>query len=238
MKHNLNLEEIKQKICIKLEPSGWAKILKPYIFSGDFDKAILTLAELSESGKRFTPPLKDIFRAFEECPYKDLSIVIVGQDPYPGLEIADGIAFSCSKTMQLQPSLRYILDEINRSVYRGHGESTNVNLVRWSNQGILMLNTALTTEVNNIGQHYDIWKSFTAYLFDYLSTNDTGLIYIFMGKKAQEWSEYINDNLNYKFNVTHPASAAYSKLKAWDSKEVFIKARDIVKENYNKQIIW
>lgn len=237
MKQKLDIEEIKEKLYEKLEPSGWGRVLKSFIYSADFDNIITQLARLSLDGKRFTPPLKEVFRAFEECPYSKLSIVIVGQDPYPQFGVADGIAFSCSKTDELQPSLKFILEEINRSVYKGHEESKDVNLARWSNQGVLMLNTALTTTIGKIGQHYNIWKPFLAYLFDYLTWNNTGLVYIYLGKQAKEWSDAVNDN-NYKFYLTHPASAAYNNLAAWDSKSVFIEAGDILLKNNNKKMIW
>jgi uracil-DNA glycosylase len=237
MKQKLDLEDIKQKLYEKLEPSGWAVKLRSFIYSSDFDNIITQLARLSLDGKRFTPTLKQMFRAFEECPLNELKVVIIGQDPYPQIGVADGIAFSCSNTMELQPSLEYMLNEINRTVYNGHPGSLDVDLARWSNQGILMLNTALTTTVGKIGQHYPIWKPFLAYLFDYLTWNETGLVYIYMGKQAQEWSDAVNDN-NYKFFVSHPASAAYNKQERWDSENVFVKANEVVEKQFNAKITW
>jgi len=237
MKQKLDLEEIKQKLYDKLEPSGWAVKLRSFIYSSDFDNIITQLARLSLDGKRFTPTLKQMFRAFEECPLNELKVIVIGQDPYPQIGVADGIAFSCSNTMESQPSLEYMLNEINRTVYNGHPGSLDLDLARWSNQGILMLNTALTTTVGKIGQHYPIWKPFLAYLFDYLTWNETGLVYIYMGKQAQEWSDAVNDN-NYKFFVSHPASAAYNKQERWDSENVFVKANEVVEKQFNAKITW
>ena len=227
----MDLEEIKQKMFTKLEPSGWDKVFKSFIFSSDFDDILNQLYTLTKEDKRFTPPLKQVFRAFEECPYDKLQVVIIGQDPYPQLGVADGIAFSCGNTCKLQPSLRFILDEVNRTLYKGHPGSLDVDLKRWANQGVLMLNTALTVEVNKIGSHYDIWRKFTAYLLDWLNTHDTGLVYLYMGKKAEEWSELTNDTTSTKYFVKHPASAAYSGGR-WDSENVFMKIQK------DKQIIW
>ncbi len=227
----MDLEEVKQKMFAKLEPSGWDKIFKSFIFSSDFNDILTKLYTQSQDGKRFTPPLKQVFRAFEECPYDKLQVVIIGQDPYPQLDVADGISFSCGNTRKLQPSLRYILEEVNRTIYNDHPGSIDPDLTRWANQGVLMLNTALTVEVGKIGSHYDIWKSFTAYLLDWLNTHDSGLVYLYMGKKAQEWSDLTDDNLNTKYFVKHPASAAYNGGK-WDSEAVFMK---IIKD---KQINW
>lgn len=233
----MDLEEIKQKMFTKLEPSGWDKVFKSFIFSSDFDEILTQLYTLSKEDKRFTPPLKQVFRAFEECPYDKLQIVIIGQDPYPGLGQADGISFSCSNTGKLQPSLRFILDEVNRTVYNGHSVSTDTDLSRWSKQGILMLNTALTVEVGKIGSHYDIWKPFTAYLLDCLNNYNPGLVYVYMGKKAEEWSDLTNSVNNYKFTVKHPASAAYNGSK-WNSDDVFLKIQSIVGNNSGIILKW
>ncbi len=112
MKTESEIDEIKQKLFDKLEPNGWGRVFKSFIFSSEFTEILSKLYQLSIADKRFTPTLKQLFRAFEECPYDKLQIVIVGQDPYPTFGVADGIAFSCGNTKQLQPSLRFILDEV------------------------------------------------------------------------------------------------------------------------------
>lgn len=237
---NINIAEIKQKMFDKLEGSGWQPAFKHYIFSTEFVNTILQLHKDSTEGKRFTPPLKNVFKAFEECPFDKLRVVIVGQDPYPQLGVADGIAFSCSNNDKPQPSLRYIFDELKREfpMYRTNDLLYDpLDLKRWSNQGILMLNTALTCQIGKIGSHYDIWKTFTAHLLTYLNDNNTGIIYVFMGKKAEEWSDLIDEKFNYKFNVPHPASAAYKGGK-WDSKHVFREVNKILYDNTKQQIIW
>jgi uracil-DNA glycosylase len=236
MKTETEINEIKQKMFAKLESSGWDKVFKSFIFSSEFTDILSKLYELSIADKRFSPTLKQVFRAFEECPYDDLKVVFIGQDPYPQLGVADGISFSCSNTNKLQPSLKFILQEVDRTVYGNHVISEDLDLKRWSNQGILMLNTALTVEVGKIGSHYDIWKNFTAYLLDWLNNYNPGLIYVYMGKKAEEWSVLTGDN-NYKFTVKHPASAAYNGSK-WDSNDIFNKISKLVEENNGQKIIW
>ena len=233
MSNLINLEEYRQKIFEKLEPSGWGRVLKSFIFSTEFNNILLNLYDLSSNGKRFTPTLKNVFRAFEECPYDELKVVIVGQDPYPTLGVADGIAFSCSKSEKEQPSLKFILDEVQK-MYPFYDRP--LDLKKWSNQGILMLNTALTTEVGKIGKHYELWAPFIAYLFDYLKNFHPGLVYVYMGKKSQEWADMCGENCT-KFMVSHPASAAYNGSK-WDSKEVFQKVQKTVKHLYNYSIHW
>lgn len=234
--NTVNLEEIKQKLYEKLKPSGWADKLKTFILSSDFDKILKALLKDAQEGKRFTPQLKQIFRAFEECPYDELKVIIIGQDPYPYLGVADGIAFSCSNTKNPEASLRYMFKEIQDTVYPD-GYDWDVDLRRWSNQGILMLNTALTTTIGKVGQHYNLWQPFIAFVMDQLMCYNPGLIYVFMGKKAQEWSESVSDN-NYKIFCSHPASAVHTALDRWDSDDVFNKTSDICYKQFKYKIVW
>lgn len=76
----INIHEIQEKLVEKLRPSGWASKLKTFLLSNDFYEIIAKLVEESNNGKKFTPPLKYIFRAFEECSYDNLKIVFVGMD--------------------------------------------------------------------------------------------------------------------------------------------------------------
>jgi len=233
----LNLDELKSKLYEKLKPSGWGGKLKTFILSDDFDKILTELYKLSQEGKHFTPVLKQVFRAFEECPYSELKVVFIGQDPYPQAGVADGISFSCSNTGKPEASLRYIFGAIEKTVYPNGGYVWDPDLKRWSNQGILMLNTAFTTTVGKIGQHYDIWRPFTTFLFDILSTYNSGLIYVFLGKEAHAWSELISDN-NHKIFVSHPASAAYKKQHEWDHDDLFNKINELSYKYYKSKIVW
>tara|TARA_R110002126_G_scaffold187106_3_gene335649 strand:- start:3310 stop:4023 length:714 start_codon:yes stop_codon:yes gene_type:complete len=237
MNQTIDIEEIKEKLYEQLKPSGWGIKLRSFIFSSDFDNILLQLIKQTKEGKRFTPKIKQLFRAFEECPYSELKVVIVSQDPYPQLGVADGIAFSCGNTKEVQPNLKYIQNAILNTVYSEEGCAFDKDLKRLSNQGILLLNTALTTTINRIGQHYMLWKPFLAYLFDFLTWNNNGLVYIYMGKKATEWQTATNDN-NYKLMCLHPASAAYNSSETWDCNDVFNKTSKIIKDNYNFEINW
>lgn len=233
----IDLKDIQQKLYEGLKESGWADRLKGFILSDDFYQILETLLRESQDGKRFTPVLKQLFRAFHECPYEDLKVIIIGQDPYPKAGVADGISFSCSNTDKEQPSLRYMFKEINETVYMEMGRENNPDLTRWSNQGILMLNTALTCEVGNIGSHVELWKPFTTYLLDMLSSYNSGLVYVFLGNYAKAWAKSVNQN-NFKIFTTHPASAAYRKGQRWDSNDMFNTVSKLVKDHYKYDIKW
>lgn len=228
----INLEEIKEKLIKKLEGTGWDVKLRSFIKSGDFDNILQVLHNEKIDGKRFTPPLKYLFRAFEECHLNNLKVVFIGQDPYPQLGVADGISFSCSLTGKPQPSLRYIFTEIEKTVHQEFPTPQDPDLKRWANQGVLMLNSALTCQIDKIGSHINIWKSFTAYLLDMLSLTNSGIIFVLLGKQAHEFESMIGDN-HYILKVSHPASAAYSGGN-WDSKDVFNEINKILEKNNGK----
>lgn len=207
-------------------PSGWSVKLRTFIKSSEFDKILETLYKMREDGKRFTPPLKQVFRAFEECPVDKLKVIIIGQDPYPYFGVADGLAFSCSNTGKPQPSLKKIFEAIEHTVYEDFPTHQDPDLTRWANQGVLLLNTALTCQVDKVGSHYPVWKDFTTYIMDILNFTDTGLIFVLMGKQAHEFESMIGDH-HYIMKTTHPAYASYTK-QSWDSENIFNKINHII----------
>ena len=236
---SIDLKDVKSKLYESLKESGWHNVLKGFLLSEDFDKILHALKNEVDDNKRFTPPLKQVFRAFQECPSDSLQVIFVGQDPYPQMGVADGISFSCSNTMKKEASLRYIHNAVSKTVYDGKvlPKDLSADLTPWANQGLLMLNTSLTTEIGKIGKHFSIWEPFTAYLFDMLSSMDKQLIWVFLGKKAEEYSEMINDR-HVKIVTTHPESAAYQKLQEWNCNDVFNKINAQLSENNQKIITW
>jgi uracil-DNA glycosylase len=237
MLEKVNIEDVKVKLHERLKASGWGNKLKTFILSDDFDKILNQLLYEAKDGRRFTPQVKQMFRAFEECPYGELKVVIIGQDPYPYPKVADGIAFSCSNTGKVEASLRYMFKEVEDTVYPQGGYTWDPDLKRWSNQGILILNTALTTTIGKVGQHYSLWQPFLAFLFDILMYQNPGLIYVFMGKVAAGWAESVPEN-NWKLFCTHPASAAHNNMEKWDSGDIFNKINDLTHKHYKTKITW
>lgn len=235
--NDINLEEVKLKLYERLKPSGWANVLKTFILSDAFDSILLELLKEAQSGSRFTPPLKSIFRAFEECPYKDLKVVWLSQDPYPKIDIADGIAFSCKNNSYVPASLKFIFKELETTVYPTSGYTWDTDLARWSNQGILMINSAFTTQIGKVGTHYKIWEPFLAFLLDILGSFNPGLIYVFVGKVAQGWISQVKDN-NHLLLCSHPASAAHNLKELWDSNDVFNKISFLMWSQYKHKMIW
>ena len=217
---------LKENLTNKLIDSGWDKLLLPYVNSVRFEHIIDKLVDNVEQGHRFTPRFKDVFNGFYESPYKDTKVVIVGQDPYPQVGVADGIAFSCSRTGIAEKSLQYI----NKALGTKH-----VDLRCWSNQGVLLINTAFTCEINKIGSHYSIWKTFTEHVFKGINESKPDTVFVLMGKKAEAWQTLLPNCKILK--CTHPASAAY-RGGDWESNSIFDKVNDYLKSKDKACIEW
>src|SRR6478609_7852053 len=146
-------------------PNGWYPVLRDHLQSESFRDIGRSLRGIYKSGKELTPRFPDTFRAFKECPFRNLHTIILGMDPYPGKVsneqcVADGIAFSSRDSVTCPKSLNYILEAIDRDVYKGEGYklTDSFDLKRWSNQGILLLNCALTLPLKEkAGAHIGLW---------------------------------------------------------------------------------
>lgn len=221
----MNMNGKYTKIVESLFEEKWFSKLKPFIDSPEFDKIIDFLREEKKLGKKITPLDKDCFRAFKECPYDKLNTVILGMDPYTGIRDlsknqfeADGLAFSytpkSNEDLHIPKSLKVILREVERDVYQNESESFEhlfePNLDRWAKQGVLLINTALTTLIGQTGAHLKLWEPFIDYLFKVLQQDNPGLIYLLWGGNAQEYSKKINLNTNTVLICPHPAAQFYS----------------------------
>lgn len=184
------------------------------------------------------PALPNVFRAFKLCPYKECKVIFVGQDPYPQKGVATGILFGNSKETtedKLSPSLQVIKESaINFEV--PHNIITFDNsLESWAKQGILMLNSALTCELNKIGSHVNQWRPFISKFINNMSNYNTGIVYILFGKQAQTLKPYINEKLNDIIEIEHPAYfARINKIMPYS---VFTQMNDILYGRYGKRII-
>jgi len=221
------------KLNCKLQNCGWYDHLKEFTESDSFYQIVNFLFTESVAGREFTPTLKNIFKAFEECPYDTLKVVVVGQDPYPQKGVADGIAFSCSRKMKPEKSLQYIFKSLEETC---NIVNESVNLKRWSNQGVLMLNTALTTQIQNVGAHKLIWEDFTKHVLTVISQKKIGIPTVFMGSIAKQFADNVSDK-HLKIFTMHPASAAY-KGGRWDCNNCWNKINENLNAQNKSSITW
>jgi len=229
-----------------VEPLGsWGDILKPFIVSPDCDEIYRQLRELKVAGKKITPVPEQLYRAFKECPYEDLKCVFILQDPYKnvidGVRVADGIPMSCSNTGILQPSLKQWYDGIEDGIYGGLAldMDRDPDLTYLANQGVLLLNIALTTEIGESKAHIDlgIWNKFTEYTLKMLNLAHKGMIFVFIGSPAQEYNWIIDGKSNIKINLEHPAYAARQNRK-WLHQKVFTTINEALHKDIKETILW
>ena len=182
-----------------------------------------------------TPIIRDYFRAFEECKYKDLNIVILCQDPYPQKDIATGIAFA-NKDYVVSPSLKVIEKTLIENNYHKGPSYLDPTLISWCKQGILLLNSALTVEINKPNSHTMLWRPFIVDVLKKLSLYKTGIVYILFGDNAKTFKPYINKRNNYILEEKHPAY--YARIEGLMPYTVFEESSRIIKENSNISIKW
>lgn len=155
------------------------------------------------------PKRPHIFRAFRLCPYDKLKVVFLGQDPFHDGS-ATGLCFANeTESITISPSLQIL----KREYMEDTGNSDlDKSLEPWAEQGVLLLNRALTVRKGQPKSHFDIWYEWTSNFLDRLSADRTDLIYVMFGKKAQEFKSYIHSG--YVLNIVHPAAEAYSGGKS------------------------
>lgn len=226
----LNIPEKRKKFLDLIYNTGWEDILNPWIESSDFDNIIYYLVNEVKNDNRFTPILKDIFNAFVYCPYDKLKVIIIGQDPYPQINTADGLAFSCGKKRTPEKALKHIFTALYDKDH-----NADPDLKRWAEQGVLLLNTALTVKINDVGSHYAIWKPFIQYLFKEINKRNKKLPIILLGRKAEEWEYLFPEQVIFK--APHPTSASYSGT-IWKHNDVFIKANIELEKQKKDLITW
>lgn len=189
--------------------------------------------------KPLCPAQSDVFRAFELCPLKGLKIVMLFQDPYPQKGVATGLALANNNETlesELSPSLKVIKEAIINFEVPHNCIIFDPTLESWAKQGILMINSALTVEMNKIGSHVMLWRPFIAKLLKNLSEYDTAIVYVLFGRQAQTFKPYINDRFNHIIEIEHPAYFARSGTKM--PHQLFIDISNKVKEIYGVPIKW
>ena len=197
-------------MSIKEQVGEWHTILDPIFRSGFFRK--LTDQHRHHMTNSIVYPKRGkTFRAFQMCPFESLKVVILGQDPYHDGS-ATGLAFANDGGGRISPSLRNIIQTVKNDF---GAVDVNPNLESWAKQGVLLLNTALTVEKGKAGSHVNMWMPFTRDFLTRLSVLKPNLIWVFWGKKAQEYEKHIiYPNGHSFFRAPHPAAESYSGGKA------------------------
>ena len=184
------------------------------------------------------PNIKDVFKAFKLCPYNKCRVIFVGQDPYPQRGVAQGVLFGNSSDTpenKLSPSLQIIKESVINFEIPHNLITFDPTLESWAKQGILMINSALTTEVGKIGVHMMKWRPFMIAFLKQMSMINPGIIYVLFGSQAQILEPYISKN-NYVLKIEHPAYFARTNKKM--PYHIWKDINKILYDLYGEKIEW
>jgi len=169
------------------------------------------------------PPAAQIFRAFDECPFDRVEVVVLGQDPYHGPGQANGLCFAVGSDMPAPPSLQNIFKELESDL--GRPVSRDPDLTRWARQGVLLLNATLTVRAGQAGSHQNRgWERFTDAAIAALSREREGLVFLLWGNYARRKGAAIDRKKHLVLESAHPSPLSarsffgcrhFSKTNAW-----------------------
>lgn len=198
---------------------------------------ITNVLEKLQTTQSIEPCPTNVFKVFRKISLKNVKVIILGQDSYPQKGVATGIAFgNKSETKVLSPSLEILKEAcINYEIPHGRIEFDNT-LESWVDQGILLLNSALTCETNKPGSHTRLWRPFISSLLSNMSNLHTGCLYVLLGNQAQSFEPFINTKFNTIIKEKHPAY--YARFNAKMPNKVFLEITNFVKQNYGENIEW
>lgn len=231
-----------EKFKDQFHQSWWNKI-QTFIESKECDEIYRFLKEESKRGIRITPDSSLTFRAFKETPLDEVKLLMLGYCPYHqiynGVPIADGLAFSCSVTNKLQPSLITMYDGLENALNNGLNLEyyRNPDLTYLAKQGVLLLNSSLTCAKDKAGSHQSLWEPFTKYVLENIMAY-TGIPILFIGKDASMYKRYVTPLTHGQmFEVEHPSFAARNQ-QLWNVGTTFQKINKVIESNKKSPIEW
>lgn len=182
---------------------SWKRVLGSE-FEKEYFKTLRDFIHSEYRNKTIYPPAKQIFNAFDSCPFESVKVVILGQDPYHEPSQAHGLSFSVLPPCPPPPSLVNIYKEIRSDV--GDLVSANGDLTDWSRQGVLLLNATLTVEAHKAGSHQNKgWETFTDSAIKALAENREHLVFMLWGSYAQRKGAFINRSRHLVLQAPHPS---------------------------------
>ncbi|MBO5974605.1 MAG: uracil-DNA glycosylase [Paludibacteraceae bacterium] len=185
--------------------------------------------------KQIFPPAKLIFNAFDSCPFDQVKIVILGQDPYHGVGQAHGLCFSVNDGVAVPPSLQNIYKEITSDL--GIETLPSGNLERWARQGVFLLNATLTVRANTAGSHQGKgWERFTDEAIRKLSEERENIVFLLWGSYAQQKAALIDSSKHLVLKTVHPSPL--SAYRGFFGCKHFSRANDYLRQNGLKEINW
>ncbi len=180
----------------------------------------------------YGPPKKDIYRSLELCPFEQVKVVIIGQDPYPTKGDACGLSFSVNRDDKLPKSLNNMYKELvtDLNIERKSGDLSD-----WAKQGVLLLNTVFTVEYTKANSHHKLgWLEVSEQIIRQVASKKN-IVFILLGKQAQNYSDLIGSE-NIIINAPHPSPL--SAYRGFFGSSIYSKTNEELKKISQEAINW
>lgn len=218
---------------VRIEPS-WQKIMSREFAAPYFERLAEFIRQAYGSGIVY-PSAGRIFAAFDACPFDKVKVVILGQDPYHEPGQANGLCFSVNDGTPLPPSLQNIYKEISSDT--GVTPYASGNLRRWSDQGVLLLNSTLTVSAGQAGSHQGRgWEEFTDAVIRHLSDEREGIVFMLWGNYARRKGASIDRSKHLVLESAHPSPL--SAHRGFFGNHHFSRANDYLRAHGQAPIDW
>jgi uracil-DNA glycosylase len=205
------------------------------LLSSPYMQKLISLLDYNYSTKHIRPNKKNVFKAFRDCKFKDLRIVIIGNEPYHNYN-STGIAYATPDSfMELSPTFNKIEKCIERTVCDNLKLSINTDLNHWTEQGILPIYTSLTVEKGIPGSNRIYWKNFIREVINTINSEKTGIIFLLWGKEASDFKHLINDKIHDVMTYSEP-SIAVQTGKDWNCPH-FNKVNQLITERNGSEFV-
>lgn len=214
--------------------NDWDEVLK-IVFESEGFKKFYSIVENEYNTKTIFPPKDYIFNALKLTPYKDVKVVIVGQDPYHGEGEAHGLSFSVQKGIKVPPSLKNIYKELESDL--GITPYNEGDLTYWAKQGVLLLNAVLTVVKDTPASHRKLgWERLTDYIIKSLNNKEEPVVFILWGNFAKEKKVLITNPKHLVLTSAHPSP--YSASYGFFGSRPFSKTNNFLIKNNITPIDW
>ena len=221
-------------MSVKIEAS-WKKQLSAE-FEKPYFKNLIDFIKHDKTQYTIYPPGPEIFSAFDHCPFDQVKVVIIGQDPYHGPRQANGLCFSVHDGIAFPPSLVNIFKEINDDL--GKPIPKSGNLERWAEQGVLLLNATLTVRAGDAGSHQGKgWETFTDAVIQRISEEKQQVVFLLWGGFAKKKGAKIARHKHHVLESGHPSPLSANNGH-WFKNKHFSQTNDYLKSIEKQPIEW
>lgn len=214
--------------------NDWKELLNEE-FSKDYYLKLRNFLINEYKTKTIYPEAHNIFNALHYTAYKNVKVVILGQDPYHGPNQAHGLSFSVNPGVKTPPSLVNIYKELHNDL--GCYIPNNGYLKKWADEGILLLNTVLTVRAGEANSHKNNgWENFTDKIISLINEKDDPVVFILWGKNAQSKTKLITNSKHYIIESVHPSPL--SANRGFFGSKPFSKTNEFLKSIGKTEIDW